>query len=138
MRSVTKESLYEAIGGETALASAVQVFYSKVLQDDRINRFFCGVDLDALKRMQLAFLALALGGPNAYSGRSMRSAHGHLVVQGLNDSHFDAVLQHLTETLSEFEVSPDLVSKIACIAESAREDVLGRAPELFRKARGGK
>jgi hemoglobin len=137
MKSATKEGLYEVFGGEAGLACAVELFYSKVLRDDSINRFFFGVDLHALQRMQEAFLTLVLGGPRSYGGRSMRSAHAHLIAQGLNDTHFDAVVQHLVTTLLELGMAHDLVSKVAAIAESTRQDVLGRAPELFRKARGG-
>lgn len=36
---------------------------------------------------QKAFLTMAFGGPNNYSGADMRNAHAHLVAKGLNDSH---------------------------------------------------
>jgi len=36
------KSLYERIGGEDAVNAAVDVFYRKVLADDRINKFFEG------------------------------------------------------------------------------------------------
>jgi len=40
------QSLYEKIGGEGAVNAAVDIFYRKVLADDRINRFFEGVDME--------------------------------------------------------------------------------------------
>lgn len=33
------ETLYERIGGEPAVNAAVDIFYRKVLTDNRINRF---------------------------------------------------------------------------------------------------
>lgn len=39
-------TLYERLGGATALDAAVDIFYRKVLSDDRINRFFENVDMD--------------------------------------------------------------------------------------------
>ena len=119
------------------LARVTHRFYSKILADERINAFFSDADLDSLQRMQSTFLALLLGGPREYTGLSMRSAHARLVMQGLNDLHFDVVVQHLMDTVSELKVSPELAAKIAQVAESTREDVFGRTPELFRKARGG-
>jgi len=40
------ESLYEKLGGEAAVDAAVDIFYQKVLADDRINSFFTGLDMD--------------------------------------------------------------------------------------------
>ena len=40
------ESLFDRIGGEAAVNAAVDIFYRKVLADDRINQFFEGVDMD--------------------------------------------------------------------------------------------
>ena len=39
-------TLFEQLGGEGAVNAAVDIFYRKVLMDDRINRFFEGVDMD--------------------------------------------------------------------------------------------
>ena len=33
-------SLYDRLGGETAVQAAVELFYEKVLSDGRINHFF--------------------------------------------------------------------------------------------------
>ena len=85
-------SLFDEIGGEGAVNAAVDIFYRKVLKDDRINRFFEGVDMDKQAAKQKAFLSVAFGGPNRYSGADMRRGHAHLVARGLNDSHFDAVM----------------------------------------------
>jgi hemoglobin len=56
----------------------------------------------------------------------MRDAHAHLVKQGLNDSHFDAVVENLGATLKELGVADALIQEAAAIAESTRKDVLGR------------
>lgn len=119
-------SLYEKIGGEAAVNAAVDVFYRKVLADDRINNFFDGVDMEAQAAKQKAFLTFAFGGPNNYTGKDMRDGHAHLVEKGLNDSHFDAVMENLGATLQELNVPDDLIQEAAAIAESVRNDVLGR------------
>ncbi|HGX92974.1 MAG TPA: group 1 truncated hemoglobin [Candidatus Tenderia sp.] len=121
-----KKSLYERIGGEAAVDAAVDVFYRKVLADDRINKYFEGVDMDKQAAKQKAFLTFAFGGPANYSGKDMRDGHAHLVAKGLDDSHFDAVMENLGATLKELGVADDLIAEAAAIAESVRNDVLGR------------
>ena len=120
------ETLYEQLGGEAAVDAAVDIFYTKVLADDRINSYFEGVDMDTQASKQKAFLTVAFGGPNNYSGRGMRNAHAKFVKQGLNDTHFVAVVENLGLTLKEMGVADELIKQVAAVAETTREDVLGR------------
>lgn len=118
-------TLYEKLGGADAVNAAVDIFYRKVLSDDRINSFFTDIDMDEQINKQKAFLTFAFGGPNNYSGKSMKEGHAHLVEKGLNATHFDAVMGHLGATLQELNVPEDLIAEAAGIAESVRAQVLG-------------
>ena len=125
--SEANPSLYEQLGGEAAVNAAVDIFYRKVLSDHRINRFFDNTDIEKQAAKQKSFLTMAFGGPNNYTGTDMRQAHAHLVKKwGLDDSHFDAVMEHLTGTLEELNAPQNLVNQVAAIADSTRNDVLGR------------
>jgi len=119
-------SLYEQIGGEPAVNAAVELFYRKVLADDRVNGYFSTVNMEEQAAKQKAFLTMVFGGPNNYSGKDMRAAHAHLVRDGLNDDHFDAIMEHLGATMKELKVPDALIGQAAAIAESVRDDVLGR------------
>jgi hemoglobin len=118
--------LYEELGGAAAVNAAVDIFYRKVLKDARINRFFEGVDMGKQAAKQKAFLTMAFGGPSNYTGLDMRRGHAHLVAKGLNDAHFDAVVENLGATLKELKVPDELIAKVAAVAETTRNDVLGR------------
>ncbi len=120
------QTLYEKIGGDAAVNAAVDIFYRKVLADDRISNFFEGIDMEKQAAKQKAFLTMAFGGPHNYTGKDMRDGHAHLVANGLNDSHFDAVMENLGATLQELNVPDELIQEAAAIAESTRNDVLGR------------
>jgi hemoglobin len=120
------KSLYERIGGEPAVNAAVDIFYRKVLNDHRINRFFDNVDMEKQAAKQKAFLTMAFGGPHNYTGEDMRKGHEHLVKMGLNDSHFDAVVEDLGTTLEELNVPQELINEVVEICETTRNDVLGR------------
>ena len=119
-------NLYERIGGQAAVDKAVEIFYRKVLADDRINEFFDGVDMEQQINKQKGFLTMAFGGPNNYTGKDMREGHKHLVERGLNDSHVDAVIELLGGTLQELGVTAEDIQAVADIANSVRDDVLNR------------
>lgn len=126
MSKPTQQSLYEQLGGEAAVNAAVDIFYRKVLRDARISRFFEGVDMDRQIAKQKAFLTLAFGGPANYTGKDMRAGHAHLLKMGLDDSHVDAVIELLGQTLGELGVAPPLIEQVAAIANSVRNEVLSR------------
>jgi hemoglobin len=117
------QSLFEQIGGAGAVDVAVDVFYRKVLGDDRISHFFDTVDMDAQRAKQKAFLTVAFGGPSQYSGKDMRAAHAKMK---LTEEHFDAVMEHLGATLKELNVPDALIGQAAAIALSVKDDVLNR------------
>jgi hemoglobin len=120
------ETLFEKLGGEEAVNVAVDIFYRKVLSDHRIYRFFDNTNMEEQAAKQKAFLTMAFGGPNNYTGADMRAAHARLVKLGLDNSHFDAVMEHLRATLEELNVPEELIAEVATIAEGARKDVLGK------------
>ena len=120
-------SLYDDLGGAKALDAVVDSFYKKVLADDRVNGFFDKTDMDRQAKKQKAFLAFAFGGPNNYTGKKMSEGHAHLVERGLNDSHVDAIIEILGATLVEFDVPEEKIKEAAAVAESVRDQVLGRA-----------
>lgn len=121
-------SIFERIGGEEAIDAAVEIFYSKVLEDDKLATFFEGVDMDKLRNMQKSFLAMAFGGDRNYSGRDLQCAHAHLVEKGLNDAVFDRTMKCLRQTLEQLDVDEELMIDVLTIAERTRGDVLGINP----------
>lgn len=121
-------TLFEQLGGAAAVDAAVDRFYAKVLADQRIKHFFDGIDMASQIGHQKRFLTYAFGGAPGYNGKSMAEAHARLVKQmGLNDEHFDAVLENLAGTLQELGVPANLIDQVALVGESVRDSVLNRA-----------
>lgn len=116
-------SVYERIGGATAVDAAVDIFYRKVLGDDRISHFFDTIDMESQHAKQKAFLTMVFGGPSAYSGKDMRLAHQHM---HLTEEDFDAVAGHLVATLQELNIAEDDINAVVAIALSVKDDVLNR------------
>ncbi len=120
------ESLYQQLGGAPSINKAAELFYRKMLVDDRVAAFFDDVDMDQQIGKQASFLTMVLGGPNNYTGKSMREAHAPLLARGLNDSHVDVVIEHLGSTLKELGVDDGTIAEVAALADSVRDDVLNR------------
>lgn len=117
------QSLFDRLGGDAAITAAVDLFYQKVLADNRINQFFANVDMRSQALKQRAFMTLAFGGPGHYSGKHMRAAHAGLA---LTDAHFDAVAEHLGATLTELGVPAAMIGEVLSTVETTRADVLNR------------
>jgi len=123
MAEVMEDSLYESIGGAAAVDAAVDLFYEKVLADERISGYFETVNMARQRNKQKAFLTFAFGGPNNYTGKDMRKAHAHM---NLSEGDFDAVLENLGAALQELNVPEDLIARAAAVAMSVKDDVLNR------------
>ena len=120
-------TLFERIGGAQAVEAAVDRFYEIVVADERIRHFFAAIDMKRQASHQKAFFKFAFGGLPTYPGRSLRAAHERLVRdQGLADSHFDAVLDDLGQTLRGMGVAEDMIGEVIVLADSTRKDVLNQ------------
>jgi len=118
-------SLYDLLGGDHhELLLATTAFYKKVLADELLSPYFKSADIERQAGMLAEFLAMAFGGPHAYTGRDLRTAHQQL--PGLTDAHFDRVLEHLAETLREAGLSEGDVITAGAVAETVRDQVLNR------------
>ena len=123
-------TLFEKLGGKGAVDLAVDRFYERVLNDQRIKHFFENVDMNRQRGHQKAFLTYAFGGAPQYEGRMMREAHKHLVEgMGLNGKHFDAIVENLVETLKEMGISNELIREVAAVAAAPqhKRDVLNHS-----------
>jgi hemoglobin len=122
-----ERSLYERIGGESAVRTTVLKMYDKILDDPALAPFFENIDVERLRLSQSAFVTFAFGGPNHYNGKSLRAAHRHSVQNGLSDSHFDKVAQHLQAAMEELSVPANLIAEALAIVGSTRADVLNKS-----------
>ena len=146
-------SLIEKIGGPEAamgvLIPAVELFYQKLLSDDRVAGYFDGVDTERIKKKQVEFLAYVFGGPTEYVGKDIAEAHKSLIDErGLNEHHFDIVAGHFHDTLMELECPVEIVEEADAILLTSRpiferkppekeplEDPLGKALAEIQKIR---
>lgn len=119
-------SLYDQLGGEPAIGAVVDKFYRLVLADPALAPVFQDTDTDRLRAHQKAFVTMALGGPNRYTGRALTAAHAHLAGK-IDDATFDKVVGHLARALSELGVTNPERAYTLEIVGGVRDQVLGRA-----------
>jgi hemoglobin len=115
-------NLFEELGGAPAVSAAVDSFYKRVVSDPELSVWFAGVELGKLKDHQRAFLAVGLGGPEFYEGRSMRTAHRG---QRITDEAYTAALEHLAEALTELGVQEPITVQVIARIERLRVSIVG-------------
>jgi len=116
-------SLYDEIGGQAVIKSAVTVFYSRVTEDATLAAWFEGVDLSRLRAHQRAFLATALDGPPVFAGRNLAEAHAGMAI---TDEAFTTIVEHLAVTLEDLAVQPAIIARVRERLEAVRPEVVER------------
>ena len=116
-------SLFDQLGGSPTVEKFVESFMEKILSDNDINIFFSGVDVEKTKRHLRAFVTLALGGPNWYTGKELRSNHARFQ---LKDWHYDRVIQYIDNTMSELGANRSQILTALATFEILRFDILNK------------
>jgi hemoglobin len=121
MTDTGNASIYDTIGGEEALTAVVGDFYGRVLADPELAGFFAGTDMSRLTAKQVQFLAGVLGGPDFYTGPSMRDVHQG---RGIGQKHFDRVAGHLVAALGAADVPAPVIEQIASLVVPLAADIV--------------
>jgi hemoglobin len=102
-----QKSLYDRLGGKTAIVAVVDDFVANCAADARINKFFTATAADknrltAFKNKLVDQICEAAGGPCKYTGRDMKTAHAGM---GISNADFNALVEDLTKSLDKFKVA---------------------------------
>lgn len=105
--------MLDKLGGESKRREAIDRFYKKQMEDERLLHFFDGTDIEIIKWHQFNLMSIAFTAvPKNFDVESLLlTRHQRLYDQGLNESHFDMVAKHFTDTLEEMNVDPELVKE---------------------------
>ena len=119
-------TLYQRLGGYDALAAVTDDFIGRLATDPQLKRFFSGHNKQGVTRIRqhvIDFLCLATGGPCAYTGQDMKTAHTGL---GITDGDWDASVKHLIATLDKFRVPEKEKSEVLSAISPLKGDIVGR------------
>jgi hemoglobin len=126
-QTTAKKSLYDRIGGEQALTKVVDEFVAKAAANPKVNFTRNGkwnasdAAVKTLKMHLVSFLGNAFGGPQKYTGRSMKEAHRGM---GITQAEFDALAADLRAVLETNKVPKQEISEIMKIAASTAPDIV--------------
>lgn len=119
----SSKSLFEQLGGQPALDKANEILFARCLSDPELVDYFEATQIDRVMLHIKYVLIAALGGPNNYTGRPVRSVHQKHKVQ---DRHFDLLIYHVRGTLDELGVDQKLNQSVVNVVESVRNEVLNK------------
>jgi hemoglobin len=120
-----KATLFEAMGGEGALRTAVDRFAELVVADDRINFTFADADMSKFKKLLYEQLCELSGGPCRYTGRDMRTSHAKMK---LKTAEFNALAEDLYIALGKAGVAYRQQNKLMALLAPMQRDIVGSSP----------
>src|SRR6188474_2874229 len=100
-------SLYDRLGGVYAIATVVDDFIDRIMVDARLNanplvdEAHHRVLPAGFKYLVTEMVCWAAGGPQKYTGRSMREAHRHLRI---TPAEWEAFIDDFQQSLDKFRV----------------------------------
>jgi hemoglobin len=120
-------NLYERLGGVYAIATVVDDFVDRVMDDPRlnanpkVNEAHHKVAPAGFKYLVTEQVCQATGGPQRYTGRSMYDSH---VLLEITESEWQAFLDDFKHTLDKFNVPGVEQSELFAIVESTKKDIV--------------
>lgn len=119
--SAVPASLFDRMGGEAVLHSAVDHFAEIVIADDRINFTFAETDLGKFKTLLYEQLCQLSKGPCHYTGRDMATSHAKL---DITTSEFNALTEDLYIALGKAGVPYRLQNKLVALLAPMKRDIV--------------
>lgn len=118
------DSLYKRLGGYDAIAAVTDDLLGRLVADPQLSRFFVGFNNESKTRIRqhfVDFLCKTTGGPCAYTGQDMKTAHA-----GINITEQDwlAAVRDLQATLDKFKVPDRERGEVLAAVSSLKGDIV--------------
>lgn len=124
---MSQPSLYERLGGVYSIAVVVDDLVDRVMADPRLNKnplvdeAHHKVQPPGFKYLVTEMVCWAAGGPQQYSGRSMKDSHQPLKITA---DEWDAFVDDVQLTLDKFSVPAPEQAELKAIVGSTRGDIV--------------
>ena len=127
MTNQHQSCLYERLGGVYNISTVVDDFIDRIMVDPRLNanprlnEAHHRVLPPGFKYLVKEMVCEVTGGPQKYSGRSMRDSHKHLLITA---EEWEAFLDDFQQTRDKFEMPQAKQAELKAIVGGAREDIV--------------
>jgi hemoglobin len=121
-------SLYERLGGITAISAVVDQFLANVVGDNVINARFAPTVADPFRTQLLRNnlidqICAGAGGPCQYKGKTMLEAHTGMLI---TEAEFNALVGDLVAALNQFNVPQKEKDELLAILGPMKSDIVGQ------------
>ena len=122
-----QKSLYDRLGGVYAIAAVIDDLIDRVMDNPRLNanpkvdEAHHRVSRAGFKYLVTEMVCWATGGPQQYTGRSMRDSHVHL---DITEDEWQVFLADLQACLDKFAVPQAEQSEIFALVASTKSDIV--------------
>ena len=128
MSSVTaKPALYDRLGGVYSIATVVDDFIDRVMSNPvlnanaAVNEAHHRVSAAGFKYYVTEMVCWAAGGPQSYTGRSMRESHEHLKI---TEKEWAAFVKDFDDTMAKFNVPEGERNELFAVVQSTKGDIV--------------
>jgi len=127
MTTSNQPTLYERLGGVYSIATVVDDFIDRVMSDPRLNanprvdEAHHRVSPAGFKYYVTEMVCQATGGPQKYTGRTMKDSHQALMITG---AEWQAFLDDFQQTMDKFDVPQTEQEELKAIVDSTRADIV--------------
>jgi hemoglobin len=125
---VVAPTLYERLGGVSAISAVVDQFIVNVVGDPVINAQFAATAADPyraqlLRNNLIDQICAGSGGPCQYKGKNMKEAHKGM---GITEEQFNALVGDLVAALDKFNVPQREKDELLAILGPMKTDIVGQ------------
>jgi hemoglobin len=127
MAADATSSLYDRLGGVYSIATVVDDFIDRIMVDPRLNanprvdEAHHRVAPAGFKYLVTEMVCWAAGGPQNYTGRSMKESHQEMLITA---GEWEAFVDDLRQTLDKFRVPTAEQAELQTIVASTRADIV--------------
>lgn len=115
------KSLYDRLGGKSAVTAVVDQFVANVMNDTRINGRFALTDITKMKGHFVDQVCVATGGPCKYTGREMKALHAGMKI---TEGEFSALVGDLVPALDKVKVPAEEKNELLGLLGRMKKDIV--------------
>jgi hemoglobin len=123
----TLNSLYERLGGVYAIAAVVDDFIDRIMvnpllnANPKVDEAHHRLSKAGFKYLVTEMVCWATGGPQKYTGKTMKESHEQL---GITEPEWQVFLKDFQDTLDKFQVPQAEQRELFAIVASTKTDIV--------------